>query len=123
MGVIHKFRGEKGSFTWEGVSTKKYPNDRAKNVTRQVMVGPKEGAKKFEMRYFEMAPGGYTSLDIHKHDHAVLILRGQGRVLLGEKTYEIGFGDAIYISQNERHQFENTGDGPLGFICVIPPKE
>lgn len=123
MGVIHKFCGENRNFRWEGVSVKEYPNDRSKQVTKQEMVGLQDGAKNFAMRYFEVAPGGYTSLDEHQHDHGVMILRGKGRVLLGEQSYEIGFGDAIYIFPHERHQFVNTGDEPLGFLCVIPPKE
>jgi oxalate decarboxylase/phosphoglucose isomerase-like protein (cupin superfamily) len=32
-------------------------------------------------------------------------------------------GDIVYIPQNEQHQFENIGDEPLGFLCVIPSKE
>lgn len=123
MGVIHKFRGQSGNFKWEGVDIKKYPNQRCKNVTKQVIIGPEDGAKKYAIRYFEVAPGGYTSLDNHKHDHGIFILRGKGRVLLGKEKYKIGFGDAIYISSNETHQFENTGDQPLAFLCVIPPKD
>ncbi|MFQ5751642.1 MAG: cupin domain-containing protein [bacterium] len=122
MGKIHKFKGKNGNFTWEGVASKKYPDDRAKNVIKKEMIGPKDGAKNFEIRYFEVAPGGFTALDSHEHDHGVLINRGKGKVLLNKELFEIGYGDAIYISPDEEHQFKNTGKEPLGFICVIPPK-
>ena len=36
-----------------------------------------------ELRYFEMAPGGYSTLERHEHMHAVMILRGHGHCLLG----------------------------------------
>ncbi|MFQ6115333.1 MAG: cupin domain-containing protein [bacterium] len=123
MGVIHKLRQENGNLHWEGVSIKEYPDDQSKHVTKQEMVGPQDGANHFAMRYFEVAPGGCTSLDVHKHDHGVMILRGNGKVLLGEESYEIGFGDAVYVPPYEKHQFVNTGDEPLGFLCVSPPKE
>ena len=123
MGVIHKFNGKDGDFSWDGVPVDTYPGDRGKQVTRQVMIGPGDGAKNFAVRYFEVDPGGHTSLDNHEHDHGVIVVRGRGKVLLGDKKYDIDYGDAIYISPNETHRFENDSDRPLGFSCVIPPKK
>lgn len=122
MSVIHKFSGKKGTFEWEGVKTHEYPNERAKDVFKRVMIGTGDGASNFEIRYFEVAPGGYTSLDKHAHDHGVVIVRGRGRLLLGEKKNEVDYGDTIYISPRDTHQFENPFDEPLGFICVIPAR-
>ena len=75
------------------------------------------------MRYIEVEPGGHTSLDVHAHEHGVMILRGKGRILLGQEELEVGFGDIIFVPGNERHQFRNAGDEPLGFLCVIPRLE
>jgi mannose-6-phosphate isomerase-like protein (cupin superfamily) len=52
-----------------------------------------------------------------------MILRGQGKVRLGDEEHTIGFGDVVYISPFDKHQFKNSGEEPLGFICVIPPKD
>ena len=52
-----------------------------------------------------------------------MILKGRARVLLGWEVHEVEAGDIVYIPQNEQHQFENIGDEPLGFLCVIPSKE
>jgi quercetin dioxygenase-like cupin family protein len=123
MGVIHKFKGQHGGFAWDGVAITKYPNEGARDVIKMQIIGLEDGAKNFEMRYFEVGPGGYTSFDNHIHDHGVLVLRGRGMVRLGKEKYDIGFGDVIYIAPNEDHQFENNCDEPLGFICVIPPKK
>jgi quercetin dioxygenase-like cupin family protein len=123
MGVIHKFTGQGGNFQWDGVTFEQYQRGAAINATKHVVVGPKDGAKNYSIRYFEVAPGGQTSFDNHKHDHGVVVLRGKGEVLLGSEVHEISFGDVIYISPYEEHQFVNTGDEPLGFLCVIPPKE
>ena len=43
-----------------------------------------------ELRYFEVAPGGWTTLERHSHVNAVTILRGSGRVLVGHKGWRSG---------------------------------
>lgn len=123
MSVIHKFRGDDDTFDWDGVSKESYPNDRARQVSKRDLIDAGDGSKNFGIRYFEIAPGGHTSLDEHAHDHGIVVVRGRGTVLLGDKKHDIGFGDAIYISPYEKHQFQNDFDEPLGILCVIPPKE
>ena len=119
VGIIHKFEGQ---FDWDGVSAKQYPNDRARDVIKKILIGAEDGAHNFEIRYFEVAPGGHTSFDKHAHDHGVMVLRGKGQVLLGKEKYAVGFGDTIYIGPFEEHQFENGDDQPFGFICVSPAR-
>jgi len=123
MGVIHKFIGKDGDFRWDGVNFEKYEEGGAKSATKQVVLGPNDDAKNYAIRYYELEVGGQSSFDVHKHDHGVMVLRGKGRILLGWEVHEISFGDVIYIPPHEDHQFENTGDEPFGFICVVPPKE
>jgi len=120
MGVIHRRSGESPAFHWEGVALERYES--AAPVTKQVLIGPREGAAHFAVRYFEIAPGAASALDTHAHDHGVVVLRGRGVVRLGDERHAIGEGDVIYVAPGELHQFENPGPDPLGFLCVIPPK-
>jgi quercetin dioxygenase-like cupin family protein len=94
-----------------------------RDVSVRWLIGPAEKAPNFALRYFEIEPGGWSSLDRHAHDHGVVILRGRGQVLLGAETFKVAFGDVVYIPPHEVHQFKSVGDEPLGFLCVIPPKE
>lgn len=127
MGVIHHFSPQEARWKWDGVERKTYPSGEApsdpKGVSLQWLVGKNEGAPFFAIRYFEVDPGGQTILDQHVHDHGVFILRGTGKVRLGDKEYEIRFGDVIYISSNEIHQLINDGQEILAFLCVIPNKD
>ena len=124
MGVVHRQIGKNGSFVWEGVEDEPYRGGgTSEGSCRRVIIGPKEGSRHFAIRYFEIPPRGQTSFEHHLHDQGVVILRGRARVLLGWEMHEVGPGDAVYIPSDEQHQFENLGDEPLGFLCVIPSKE
>ncbi len=121
MSVIHRYKGQ---FDWEGVSLSTYPPGKeVKGVSVRWLIGPAEKAPNFALRYFEVEPGGWTSLDQHAHDHGVVVLRGRGRVLLGDEEFEIAYGDVVYVRPYEVHQFKSVGDEPLGFLCIIRSKE
>jgi quercetin dioxygenase-like cupin family protein len=89
-------------------------------MTRLALVGGRGQSTRFHLRYFEIAPGGYSSFEHHAHEHAVVILRGQGEVQLGEVVHALGQGDVVYVAPHEPHQFRNpSGTEPLGFLCVV----
>ncbi len=123
MGVLHRFIGKGEQYEWEGVSVETYEKGGAVGGSKCVLIGRSDGAENFGLRYYEVAPGGQSSFDLHDHDHGVYILRGKARVLMGWKVVEVGVGDVLYIASNEQHQFENTSDEPLGFLCAVPPRD
>lgn len=95
----------------------------AKGVAMRLMVGRGDGAPTFAMRHFEVAPGGHTPKHQHNYEHEVLIIEGRGEVTGGpggERDQPIAAGDVIFMPANELHQFRNTGDGPLRFMCMVP---
>lgn len=88
-----------------------------KDITRQVLFDDPSLAA--QVRYFEMQPGGYSTLERHEHMHAVMILRGGGRCLVGDKVIEVAEHDLIHIPAMTWHQFRATDTEPLGFLCVV----
>lgn len=123
MGILHRFTGRGESYDWEGVSAEQYEDRGVVLGTKRVLIGRRDGAVSFSLRYFEIPPRGKSSLDRHAHDHGVYILKGKARVLMGSEVVEVGAGDVLYIPPDESHQFENIGDGPLGFLCAVPPRD
>jgi len=119
MGVVHRRTEDGKSWRWDGVEVEGYTGSQA---TKQVLVGAQDGAANFVIRYFTIPARSFSHLDYHEHDHGVVVISGHARVMLGDKFEEIGAGDVVYIPGWERHQFENLGDDPLTFLCVIPPK-
>jgi quercetin dioxygenase-like cupin family protein len=73
-----------------------------------------------QLRYFEVAPGGYTTLERHEHVHAVMVIRGRGQCLVGDRAYDIATHDLVDVPPMTWHQFRAAGDEPLGFLCLVP---
>jgi S-methyl-1-thioxylulose 5-phosphate methylthiotransferase len=115
--TIH--RKAKG-YRWEGVAELPYKeDDRAlfKAITRQVLFSDPE--LKGELRYFEVAPGGFSTLERHEHMHAVMILRGRGHCLVGREVKPIATRDLVTVPAMTWHQFRATQGEPLGFLCMV----
>lgn len=88
-----------------------------KDITRQVLFSQPDQA--CELRYFEIAPGGYSTLERHRHTHAVLILRGRGTVRIDDQTQSIAERDLVTIDPLSWHQFHASPDSALGFLCLV----
>lgn len=92
----------------------------ASGARMRMLVGPADGAKNFHMRHFEVAAGGHTPHHQHDYEHEILILKGAGLAKSEQGDRAVKAGDVVWVPANEMHQFQNTGDGPLEFICLIP---
>ena len=113
-------RKARPGFHWEGVDVLAYKQDAAapfRDVTRQVLF---DGAHlPTQLRYFEVAPGGWTTLERHQHVHAVMVIRGRGQCLVGDKAYDIALHDLVSVPPMTWHQFHAASDEPLGFLCMV----
>jgi mannose-6-phosphate isomerase-like protein (cupin superfamily) len=113
-------RAAQDDFRWDRVAMMPYKeDDRAlfKTITRQVLFTDPNMAG--ELRYFEVAPGGYSTLERHEHMHGVLILRGSGHCLVGDEVKSLGTNDLVTIAPMTWHQFRATKGEPLGFLCMV----
>jgi len=107
-------------YRWDAVAELPYKeDDRAlfRAITRQVLFS--DTALASELRYFEVAPGGFSTLERHEHMHAVLILRGRGHCLVGRDVKALATRDLVTVPPMTWHQFRATGSEPLGFLCMV----
>ncbi len=105
---------------WEGVEHKPYKEDERalfKDISRQTLFSRPDIAG--ELRYFEVAPGGHSTLERHEHVHAVLILRGGGQALVGDRVVALLQNDLVTVPPMTWHQFRAGPDVPLGFLCMV----
>ena len=93
----------------------------AMQATIRWLIAAKEGAPNFAMRVIEIKRKG-EKIPLHHHDyeHEIFIIEGQGNVLSEGGLKSVAYGNFVYVPAGEEHGFENTGDKPFRFICVIP---
>ncbi len=115
---IIRFKNNK----WLGIESIPYKNQDGTwaNIERFPLF--KSDFAGFEVRYFEIAPGGCSSLEYHKHIHFVICLRGKGKITLGKKQTILNYLDIAYIAPNEVHQLSNPYNEPFGFLCIVDAK-
>lgn len=89
-------------------------------VTMRVPIGPEDGAPFFTMRVFEVQPGRVSPHHSHWFEHEVFVLSGAGVVRTDQGDKPIGHGTTVFVPGGEMHQFRNTGDDVLRFICLVP---
>lgn len=114
------FRKALGGCAWDGVERLNYKEEGAapfKAISRQTLFSSPHLAG--ELRYFEIEPGGFSTLERHEHAHAVMVLRGRGTCLVGEKARKIETQDLISIAPWTWHQFRASSGELLGFLCLV----
>ena len=92
----------------------------ASGVALRMLIGPDDGAPNFNMRMFEVAPGGHTPSHSHAWEHEVYVLTGQGAVRTPDGDHAVTGGHCVLVPPDEQHQFVNTGAEALRFLCLVP---
>jgi quercetin dioxygenase-like cupin family protein len=92
----------------------------AQGVTIRWLITKDDGAPRFAMRLFEIAPGGRTPLHMHANEHEVFVLEGEGTVWRDGKDVPVPPGSAVFVPGEEMHCFKNTGDSVFRFLCLVP---
>ena len=90
-----------------------------KQVTRQELMGKFGEKTSFDLRYFEIGPAGYSSLEKHVHEHVIIGARGKGILLKNGRDFAITVNDVAYVGPLEAHQLRNTAAEPFGFYCIV----
>ncbi|MFY9924670.1 MAG: cupin domain-containing protein [Opitutaceae bacterium] len=110
-----------GPYRWDGVPVLAYKEDGGthfRSVTRQVLFDDGRHIDT-QLRYFEVAPGGHSTLERHDHAHLVMVIRGRGQALVGREILTLGTHDIVHVPPQAWHQFRATSDDPLGFLCLV----
>jgi quercetin dioxygenase-like cupin family protein len=117
----HVLRG--GDFEWPQIPLRAYKDEDGphRHITRRTLLGEGDGEQALDalVRYFEIQAGGYSTLERHQHPHAVIILRGCGSVILGERVQNVAPLDCVYVGPQCFHQFHANAGQALGFLCVV----
>lgn len=88
-------------------------------TTRQVLISAQEG-QHFAMRRFVMEPGGGMPRHTNTVEHEQYVLGGKARIGIGDEVFDVEEGDVVYIPAAIPHWYQNTGDEPFEFLCIVP---
>lgn len=94
--------------------------DEAPGVAIRWVIDKKHGAENYALRVIEVEAGGHTPHHTHWFEHENFIIEGEGEVQIGDSVHTIGPGDVIFVPGDVKHQYRNTGQSPLKFLCGIP---
>ena len=112
-------------FKWSGRFVEEYKSDQGfdfSRINRQELIGKFGEKTSFDLRYFEIGPGGYSSWEKHVHEHVIIGVRGNGILIKEDSPFNISTHDIAYVSPLEKHQLRNEGKEPFGFFCIVDHK-
>ena len=67
-------------------------------------------------------PGQHTFPHWHTHvEEVYYIIKGQGRMEVGDEARQVHSGDTILIPIDEVHCLHNIGDDDLILLCLVSP--
>ena len=93
-----------------------------KDTTIQVLISSQEGPN-FALRKFSMKSGGGMPRHTNTVEHEQFVLHGEATITIGDETHHVKTGDVVFIPEGAIHSYENTGDEPFEFLCIIPNKD
>jgi quercetin dioxygenase-like cupin family protein len=88
-------------------------------TTIQVLISAREGPN-FALRRFIMQPGGGMPLHTNTVEHEQYVLSGQAQIGIDGQDYTVKAGDVVFIPAGAPHYYQNIGDEPFEFLCIIP---
>jgi quercetin dioxygenase-like cupin family protein len=109
-----------GSFRWENLDLLKYKEEGChfRDITRQLLYKGRPELD-VQLRYFEIGPGGHSTLERHNHVHVVMIMRGSGEGLVEGHVHRLSPFDVVEIPPRSWHQFRATSNETFGFLCLV----
>lgn len=96
----------------------------AKQVTIRRLIDTPDGADRFLMSMFELAPNGATPPHYHEWEHEIYVLSGTLRVELPseKRVVTLKEGDVVFIPRGEAHGL-STGPDETAKLLLVAPAE
>ncbi|GAA1027944.1 hypothetical protein GCM10009557_11180 [Virgisporangium ochraceum] len=94
----------------------------AKQVVIRRVIDTPDGADRFLMSIFELAPNGATPPHHHEWEHEIYVLSGSLRVELPaeNRAYALRKGDVVFIPRGEPHGLATGPDERAELLLVAP---
>ena len=76
----------------------------------------------YSLAHGRIAPGESGELHhLAKSNEVYFVLKGEGRIQIGEKLTTVKEGMSIFVPKGENQQLTNVGTEDLEFLCIVEP--
>ncbi len=86
---------------------------RAEGVTVASHINKEFGATEISSGITGFDPGCSNTTHYHNAEESVIVIEGQGILMINGAEHRVGAGDAAFITPGTRHRLINTGEGPF----------
>lgn len=107
-------------FKYDVITMPQVEGEGIKAMTGGPVIGSAEGWKNHVLRVFRLGPGGHSPHHQHAWEHINYVIRGRGRLQIGDQVHELSEKDMAVVPGDTMHQFSNPYDTDFEFICIIP---
>lgn len=89
---------------------------------RELLHPSHHGARNQSLAEATVQAGGRTQLHRHHRTEEIYhVTAGQGKMTLGDRTFEVNVGDSVLIPPGTPHCIEACGAVPLKILCCCSP--
>ncbi|MCS7235026.1 MAG: dimethylsulfonioproprionate lyase family protein [Armatimonadota bacterium] len=78
-------------------------------------------ARNFVMGHSQIYPGGGIPRHAHENEEVYVILKGIARMSVGDRSFEVTEGTAVYLPPNVPHELTNPGQEDVILMFVYSP--
>ena len=91
-------------------------------VSHLLLAESQFGARNLAVTWVEGAPGSQQPVHAHENsEQAYVIVRGSGRMILGDEERDVDPGTLVFIPPGTPHAIRNDGDEPLVYVSATSP--
>ncbi len=91
-------------------------------IERRIVFAPGKFWNDYVARHFTVTKGSNTPFHAHSWPHYILVLEGNCDAKIDGTVYSLERGCWAHVPPDVEHNLTNTGEGPLAFICIVPPE-
>jgi len=91
-----------------------------KGTLKANVISKQEGWSEYTLRVFRIQSGGFTPRHQHDWEHVNYVIKGQGRMRIGDELFDLEEKDFAFVPPGTEHQFENPYNNDFEFICIVP---
>ncbi|MFC1885090.1 cupin domain-containing protein [Thermodesulfobacteriota bacterium] len=91
-------------------------------LTSWMLISPRNSStRNLSLQISEVPVGSEQPIHNHEPEQCYYIIKGKGRMIIGEESRDVFVGDAVYIPSNLKHGIKNIGDESLEYLTANAP--